>query len=476
MGNKESSPKPNQKPTTDTKKPEVPNNADKSGANDPQPTNTKATQQTDTKDNKVDDKKEQNKIPVKKPAPPLPKLTQAEALIDRAYGCVIGAAIGDSIGSFCEFRKSRIDEDELDQAMEMPGGGTWGQRVITGQVTDDTELAVSLAYGLMEIIGKSNEITRLKKESENKNDTDNDSKTEITNCIFNLEPIAREYRRWRDSNPFDIGICTRTTLRASPNVISMKENAFDYDSHKKTGNQANGAMMRCMPLCLYGYKLEENENIYNLMREDASLTHANMAVYLSNTCYAIMIKYLLTADIGNEKRNIQAFDEVFEYLEEVEQTAADNSIELKAAELLRYDWLSMFTNDKIRNSGNYDDVELNDLHNATQSEGWVKIAFQRCCYHLLKGSGFKYAMRDVVGEAGDTDTNACIVGGVMGAYWGLQGIPKEYVENIKNCKPVWDEKRDIFQAKWYFDDKIVEKLIESAPTDDVFEIKKDYEK
>eukprot|EP01083_Nonionella_stella_P202776 740492_1 len=180
MGNKESSAKPNQKATTDT-------NADKSGGNDPQPTNTKATQQ------KADDKKEQNKIPVKKPPPPLPKLTQAEALIDRAYGCVIGAAIGDSIGSFCEFRKSRIDEDELDQAMEMPGGGTWGQRVITGQVTDDTELAVSLAYGLMEIIGKSNEITRLKKESENKNDTDNDSKTEITNCIFNLEPIAREY-------------------------------------------------------------------------------------------------------------------------------------------------------------------------------------------------------------------------------------------------------------------------------------------
>ena len=67
-----------------------------------------------------------------------------DSILDRAYGLCIGAGIGDSLGSYCEFRSSSISEDEMKEAMMMPGGGTWGYQVSSGQVTDDTELALCI--------------------------------------------------------------------------------------------------------------------------------------------------------------------------------------------------------------------------------------------------------------------------------------------------------------------------------------------
>eukprot|EP01084_Bolivina_argentea_P088435 159663_1 len=75
-------------------------------------------------------------------------------LLDRAYGVLIGAAIGDSLGAYCEFNRQPTTLTTLTEAMRMPPGGTWKGNHITGQVTDDTELAVSLAYGLLAMIGK----------------------------------------------------------------------------------------------------------------------------------------------------------------------------------------------------------------------------------------------------------------------------------------------------------------------------------
>eukprot|EP01083_Nonionella_stella_P291551 992006_1 len=309
----------------------------------------------------------------------------------------------------------------------------------------------------MKIIGKSEQMTRLsihdQKQHENK--TDVDSKEEkLSSHVFDLGPIGVEYRRWKSSHPFDIGICTRQTLNPSPDIAKMKLKADEYNKNKRRGNQANGALMRCMALCLYGYKLS-HDNLYILMKEDASLTHANMGVYLVNTCYAIMIQYLLTAELSNEKRNLEAYGEMIQFLENV-SSEEDGNEKGETAQILLDDWLGPF----IKKKSSY---TLNDLREATRSQGWVKIAFQRCCYHLLKGSEYKEAMRSVVGEGGDTDTNACIVGGLMGVYWGLKNIPKEYVDNIKNCNPILDENRDKFQAKWYFKDKIPELLIENAP-------------
>eukprot|EP01084_Bolivina_argentea_P138391 243641_1 len=390
-----------------------------------------------------------------------------DPLLDNAYGLCIGAAIGDSIGSFCEFRKDAIDSEELDHIMKMKGGGTWGKQVISGQVTDDTELAISLAYGLIDCINKSSEMTRL--ESKNTN-TENDEKKQQKQCnIFDLNTIAIEYHRWRKSHPFDCGFCTDATLSCAPNVSKMKQKAFKYNQQKTKsfandkgsifkGNMANGSLMRCMPLCVYGYQLGES-NLYKLMQQDSSLTHANYCVYLVNTAYAIMIQYLLTAKPNNDKRHIEAFEKMIKWLEtqtkirkrgkfemtESDEEKKEEQLKCEGAKEILYGWLEYIDISICQSKNNN---ILQQLHPATIYQGFIKIAFQRCCYYLLKGKSYSDTIRCVVGEGGDSDTNACIVGGLMGAYHGLSGIPSEYVINIHKCQPKYDGKRDIFQAKW----------------------------
>ena len=360
-------------------------------------------------------------------------------LYDRAYGLCIGAAIGDSIGSYCEFRNFAIEDNELEEAMTMPGGGTWGTQVITGQVTDDTELAISLSYGLCQII-----------KSESKK--------------FDLKLIANEYNKWNESGPFDRGFCTRAVLFFAPNVVQMKKKAISYDLEKKNqykseGNLANGALMRCMPLILYGYNLNY-DNLYILMKLDAGLTHANYYIFLINTCYAIMVLYLLKCDKNEKNKNKNAYNEMIAWLIQQTENKGKSRNEIaryEAAKIILQDWLKPV-------NGN----DLKQLQTATKFKGFVKIAFQRCCFHLLHNNSYSDAIKQTVGEGGDTDTNACIVGGLIGSLYGLKGIPKKYIENIHECNPT-KQIRDRFQAKWYFKNKMVETILKHAPTNEIFE-------
>lgn len=36
-------------------------------------------------------------------------------------------------------------------------------------------------------------------------------------------------------------------------------------------------------------------------------------------------------------------------------------------------------------------------------------------------------------QGGDTDTNACIVGGLIGSVIGILGIPESSIEKLLNC-------------------------------------------
>lgn len=39
-------------------------------------------------------------------------------------------------------------------------------------------------------------------------------------------------------------------------------------------------------------------------------------------------------------------------------------------------------------------------------------------------------MHNIIACGGDTDTNACILGGLMGALLTFEGIPKEYINKM----------------------------------------------
>ena len=49
-------------------------------------------------------------------------------------------------------------------------------------------------------------------------------------------------------------------------------------------------------------------------------------------------------------------------------------------------------------------------------------------YYLNHNVSYQDALRDIIKRGGDTDTNACIVGGLLGAACGFNNLPKD----IKN--------------------------------------------
>ena len=69
---------------------------------------------------------------------------------------------------------------------------------------------------------------------------------------------------------------------------------------------------------------------------------------------------------------------------------------------------------------------LTDLDVIVDEEQHVKHGFILAFYFLLRlesGCNFEQAIRYTIQQGGDTDTNACIVGGLLGAAVGLDGIP-----------------------------------------------------
>jgi ADP-ribosylglycohydrolase len=46
-----------------------------------------------------------------------------DSIEDRVYGCIFGQLIGDALGSYLEYTREQINEDVVNLALNMPGGG-----------------------------------------------------------------------------------------------------------------------------------------------------------------------------------------------------------------------------------------------------------------------------------------------------------------------------------------------------------------
>ena len=345
-----------------------------------------------------------------------------ELIYDRALGMIIGSAIGDSIGSYVEFSYNWISIDQLNDAMNMKGGGVHG--ISSGQVTDDTELSVCLTKSLIEM-----------------------------GNVFDINIIGKYYKEWYDSIPFDMGNCIQSTFKYAPNIDKMKSTAVEFNNNSDIngGNMSNGSLMRITPLIVYGYKLSDNE-LSRIIVDESSLSHYNKYVFICNTCYAIACRYLII-DYNELDRNINAYKLAKEYLR---NNINNGNKEAKTV----WEWLIVC-----------EKMETKLLHKPTKQMGFIKIAFQRAFYNLLKsnndGTGIytniKDSIKSTIFPGGDTDTNAAIVGGMVGAWQGFHSFPQFYIDKIKNCAP--NKNRESYQAKKYLKEysNLVFKLLQAAP-------------
>uniref|UniRef100_A0AC35GXI8 ADP-ribosylglycohydrolase n=1 Tax=Panagrolaimus sp. PS1159 TaxID=55785 RepID=A0AC35GXI8_9BILA len=67
---------------------------------------------------------------------------------------------------------------------------------------------------------------------------------------------------------------------------------------------------------------------------------------------------------------------------------------------------------------------------------WIDtVAFQSAFYQLLHAKSFSSGLEDAIARGGDADTNRCIVGALIGARFGVHYIPKEWIDTVRTAEP-----------------------------------------
>jgi ADP-ribosylglycohydrolase len=76
-----------------------------------------------------------------------------------------------------------------------------------------------------------------------------------------------------------------------------------------------------------------------------------------------------------------------------------------------------------------------DLH-MHQQQGFVRVAFRLAFWELLHSPPtFEAGLVDCVNRGGDSDTNGAVVGSLLGAYYGENGIPANWMAAVLGCEP-----------------------------------------
>jgi ADP-ribosyl-[dinitrogen reductase] hydrolase len=303
---------------------------------------------------------------------------------DAALGALLGALAGDAAGGVLEFIGHKPTAEEVEQALRFAGGGC--HRLAPGQITDDGELTLCLARGLL---------------------------TAPREKLPQVESVAAEYFNWMQSSPFDLGNTTMASMGAChlvhANQHCCAQAMGDASAARCMASKANGSLMRCTPLAIWGYSLPTS-TLAEWARADSRLSHPNSACTDSVAAYVIAIAHLLE-NAGDHVGAVKA----------ATSWAREN-----ACEEVR-EWLMMAAQGKP--------AEF------YPQAGFVKIAFTHAFYHLGRATSYSESITETLLGGGDTDTNACIVGGLMGALHGAAAIPAVWQKAVLECDTSLGRKR-----------------------------------
>lgn len=205
---------------------------------------------------------------------------------------------------------------------------------------------------------------------------------------YSPENARKEYVYWLDSEPFDCGFTISAGLRGSP----------DYES------QANGAMMRISSLGVFGAN-HDLVDVAEWARLDAALTHPNPVCLQANALFTMAIAYAVKSGVDA----VELHRKITLWAEKME---VDSNL-MKA-------------------------IDASSTHAPDEyvhQQGWVLIAFQNALWQLKHTYNLEEAICDTVMRGGDTDTNAAICGALLGAVYGRDAVPEQWVKSILACRP-----------------------------------------
>jgi ADP-ribosylglycohydrolase len=291
---------------------------------------------------------------------------------------MLGALVGDAAGATLEFYHGEITEEIAEKAMKMPGGGSL--RVGAGQITDDGELTLTLWQSLINSKLSEDIIESLHLELLSEED--------------HLKlALMKGYTDWYESCPFDIGrtcslafetYCDFFIYPRRSTLEDCTKNVFMYNK----SSEANGALMRATAIATWAVQNSKDVMIaVKFAMLDAELSHPNIICQETNAIYVFAIIHLLR---GKTPEEVISLTNDF----------VRNTI----------------TSEKVKHWYYTESLDITDM-NATTNIGHVRWGFVLAIYFLRNPAiSYEDAIKITLMKGGDTDTNAAIVGGIVGAY------------------------------------------------------------
>ena len=337
--------------------------------------------------------------------------------IYKVLSCIYGSFYGDAIGGFCEFR-SPSNENCKKIFRDKP---VFGQK--KGQITDDSEMSMCFAFAIMDTPEKEN---------------------------IDGNYLYFYYGAWTKSNPIDIGKTTKAAFKDYDFKICYPKNKM-FDEIKKNIEKdnnkslSNGFLMRKSTFIAWIYyrfygeinkafeSITDNQNLLKLYEKikyfchfDNCTTHPNPQTDSASSFYCLMA---IGAIKGFRANNI--IDKIYNLCKNNYFHKEDeNNPDCYVANLI-IKTIDKFKNPNfkfIENFGNKNSEDFVGKH-----IGFYEHAFKLTLYYLVnydsydnEKTRFKLILDEICNLGGDTDTNACIVGGVIGPLIGLNNFGNNF--------------------------------------------------
>jgi len=211
--------------------------------------------------------------------------------------------------------------------------------------------------------------------------------TEMSLCVgraiagaggWDLAGIAGQFAAWLKTRPVDVGDTCRRGIRN----FMLKG---DLETPFNQWDAGNGALMRMAPVALF--TVGSDELLQSCTIQQAHLTHNHPLSDAACVCYGRLLHLAL---LGASKSRLRR--EVDRMLEE----------------------FATFRFDPYKGL----------------ATGYVVDTFQTVCHFFFRGRDFEECLVGAVNQGGDADTTGAIIGGLAGAYYGLESIPQRWLKRL----------------------------------------------
>ncbi|MEW6045593.1 MAG: ADP-ribosylglycohydrolase family protein [Bacillota bacterium] len=293
------------------------------------------------------------------------------ALSDRIRGGLLGLACGDALGAAVEFMTRDAIRRRYGRVTEMVGGGPFG--VEPGEGTDDTDMALAVAEGLVEGAPDAR------------------------------EAVGRRLVAWFERGPKDVGSATRVALS---NYLACRDwDATVARTRVRLRDMAagNGSLVRTLPVS-FAF-LRDPQRMRRESRRLSEMTHPHELPTIACVYYNELARELA--------------------LGAARERAAESARRAVESEqlLVSYSTRTVF----LRHIDKVPALSYSEV----RASGFVLDALVAALWVFLRADGFEDAVMDAVGLGDDADSIGALVGGLAGTYWGASAIPERWLAVLK---------------------------------------------